>query len=92
MAGARLSQPAMEVVRLLAMCPDMPAEVLALLRGGRSSISTEQLLRRLESSNLVQVRRVAMPPLLGPRPLRLWSATVRGVDCVVASGLLKENH
>src|SRR5437762_2021959 len=83
-----MSRPAGEVVRFLTMCPDMPAEVLSVLRGGRNSVSTEQLLRRLALLNLVHMRRVALSPLLGSRRLALWSATATGVDCAVAASFL----
>jgi DNA-binding MarR family transcriptional regulator len=83
-----MSRPAGEVLRLLSMCPDMPAEVLSVLRGGRNSVSTEQLLRRLESANFVHKRLVALPPLLGSRRLALWSATAEGTGTAVEAGLL----
>src|SRR5689334_23237734 len=67
-----MSRPAGEVLRLLSMCPDMPVEVLSVQRRGRHSVSTEQLLRRVESSNFVHKRLVALPPLLGSRRLALW--------------------
>jgi DNA-binding MarR family transcriptional regulator len=84
MARTWLSARATEALRLLSVCPNMPADVLSVLRGVGPSAATEQLLRRLESVGLVQARRVALSPLLGSRRLKLWSLTARGAASVMA--------
>jgi hypothetical protein len=78
MARVRLSATARSVLQLLALCPDIPADVVAVLTGDRHHVSIQQLLRRLEEASLVRKRQVPISPILGFRRAALWSLTAAG--------------
>ena len=79
-------------LELLACCPRMPADVMAVLLGHRRAVSTMQLLARLRRAGLVQHQAFSLGPLLGSRPVRLWTLTAAGNAFLTRRGLASFEH
>ena len=71
----RLLPASREILRVLAISPWIPVDVLAALTGARSRVSVYQALARLAAAGLVQQRQVSLGLLAGNRPTALWAAT-----------------
>ena len=67
-----------EALQLLSCCPRLPTSVVNVLLGHRQAASTSQLLTRLRRGGMVRHETGRPGPLLGSRPLRLWSLTNTG--------------
>jgi hypothetical protein len=61
-------------------------DVLGVLLGHRQTVTTAQLLSRLRRASLIQYQEVTLGPLLGPRPVRLWTLTAAGRALVATRG------
>ena len=63
---------------LLACCPLVPVSVVGVLLGHRQAVTTAQLLARLRRAGLAHYQAFRLGPLLGSRPVRLWTLTAAG--------------
>lgn len=88
MTRARLSPAARAALGALACCPFAPVDVIAQLTCAGHAVSTRQLLARLRVAGLARDERVVLGPLLGSRPLALWSLTADGWALVRQEGLV----
>jgi hypothetical protein len=88
MTTSRLSSAARDALRILAWCPLAPVDVIARLTHAGHTVSTRQLLARLRNAGLAQDERVVLGPLLGSRPLALWSLTDDGWALLRQEGLV----
>src|SRR5690348_8507189 len=65
-------------LNLLARCPRMPADAMQVFLGHRHAVTTAQLLARLHKARLATYKVYRLGPLLGSRPVRLWTLTDSG--------------
>jgi hypothetical protein len=65
----------------------MPTDVVAILLGMRHARSAAQLLARLGDAGLVQHQMVRPGPLVGSRPVRLWTLAPAGSAILTTRGL-----
>jgi hypothetical protein len=79
----RIGPAGRAALELLERCPRMPTDVLGVMLRHRQSVTTAQLLARLSRAGLVQYKKVSLGPLLGSRPVRVWTLTAAG-DTVVS--------
>ncbi len=84
---ARIGPVGRAAVYLLACCPRMPTEVLGVLLGHRQAVTTAQLLARLQRAGLAAYQVSRLGPLLGSRPVRLWTLTGAGRAFVASRDL-----
>jgi len=56
----------------------MPTHVVGVLLGHRQAVTTAQLLARLRRAGLARDQASRLGPLLGSRPIHLWSLTSAG--------------
>src|SRR5690349_13175530 len=82
----RLLPASREILRVLAICPWIPVDVLAALTGARARVSVYQALARLASAGLVQQRQVSLGLLAGNRPTALWATTTPQQHALQATG------
>ncbi len=68
-------------MNMLALCPRIPADVLAQLMGAGHPVSTHQLLHRLRRAGFASAEKAKVPPIIGTRPVILWSLTSQGPQC-----------
>lgn len=87
MARSALSQPALDALRILAFCPEVPTDAFAQFVNSGHPVSTYQLLGRLRGQGLATSKKVVLGPLLGSRNCSLWSVTPRGRTAVLAERL-----
>lgn len=83
----RIGRSSRALLHLLARCPNMPTDVVAVLLGLRRPVSAAQLLARLQQMALVRTTSVAAGQLHGGRRLRVWSLTSRGMQLARALGV-----
>src|SRR5438105_1278076 len=83
----RIGPSGRAALELLACCPRMPANVVGVLLGHRRAVSTAQLLARLRRAGLVRHQAFRLGPLLGSRPVRLWTLTAAGDAFLTRRGL-----
>ena len=76
----RLLPAAREILRILAVCPWIPIDVLTAINGARSRVSVYQTLGRLSAAGLVQNRHVRPAVFGGTRPIAVWATTTAGID------------
>jgi Replication-relaxation len=67
------------MMRLLAWCPELPADVASQLTM-TALVSSQQLLIRLRTKRLVGIKRRALSTLSGSRKVGLWSLTDEGLQ------------
>src|SRR5712691_179013 len=84
--GRRIGPSGRAVLQLLACCPRMPTHVVGVLLGHRQAVTTAQLLARLRRAGLAQDQASRLGPLLGSRPVRLWTLTADGRAFVASRG------
>jgi len=75
-------------LHLLASCPRLPTSVAAVLLGHRQAVTTAQVLARLRHAGLARYQTSRLGPLLGSRPVRLWTLTAAGHALVASRGPL----
>ena len=73
-------------LHLLAHCPRMPTDVVAVVLGMRHARSAAQLLARLRSAGLAKYQLARLGPLLGSQPMRLWTVTPAGQTVLTEGG------
>jgi len=83
----RLGPSGRAALQLLACCPRIPTDVVAVLMGMHHTTSAAQLLLRLQTADLVHAEAVKPGPLLGIRSVRLWSLSAVGRTVVQARGI-----
>src|SRR5947209_6646968 len=83
----RIGPSGRAALHLLACCPRMPTDIVAVVLGMRYARSAAQLLARLRSARLAQYRVTRLGPLLGSRPVRLWTLTPAGQAVLTSRGL-----
>src|SRR5579859_184210 len=76
----RLLPAAKEILRVLAICPWIPIDVLTAMSGARSRVSVYQTLGRLSAAGLVQKRILRPAEFGGGRPISVWAKTTTGID------------
>ena len=76
--GAALRQRTIAALRVLDTCPLIPVDAFGPLVGLRRPGSSYQVLGRLRSAGLAEVRRVDLGYLLGHRRIGLWTTTEAG--------------
>ena len=76
----RLLPAAREILRILAVCPWIPIDVLTAINGARSRVSVYQTLGRLSAAGLVQNRHLRPAVFGGTRPIAVWATTTAGID------------
>jgi hypothetical protein len=76
----RLLPAAREILRVLAICPWIPIDVLTAISGAHSRVSVYQTLGRLSAAGLVQKRQVRPAVFGGTRPIAVWAMTAAGID------------
>ena len=64
----------------------MPTDVMTVLLGHRQAVTTAQLLARLRRAGLAHDQTARLGPLLGSRPVRLWTLTAAGRAFVASRG------
>src|ERR1700737_4826374 len=74
----RIGPSGRAALQLLACCPRMPTNVVGILLGHRHAVTTAQLLARLRRAGLAQDQSSRLGPLLGSRPVHLWTLTDGG--------------
>jgi Replication-relaxation len=74
-------------LHLLVCCPRMPTDVVAVMLRMRHARSAAQLLARLRGVGLAQYQIARLGPLLGSKPLRLWTLTPAGRAVLDGRGL-----
>jgi len=74
----RIGPSGRAVLQLLAGCARMPTNVVGVLLGHRHAVTTAQLLARLRRAGLAHYQVTRLGPLLGSRPVRLWTVTAAG--------------
>ena len=84
--GVHIGPAGRAALRLLWCCPRMPTGAVAVLLGHRQAATTAQLLARLRRAGMAQFETVRLGPVLGSRPLRLWSLTDTGRAFVAPVG------
>src|SRR5436305_1499860 len=84
--ATRIGPSGRVALQLLACCPRMPTNVVGVLLGHRQAVTTAQLLARLRRAGLVQDQASRLGPLLGSRPVRLWTLTAAGRAFVASRG------
>jgi hypothetical protein len=82
----RLGPSGRAALQLLACCPRIPTDVVAVLLGMRHTSSAIQLLTRLQNAGLVRTETARPGPLLGIRSVRLWSLTASGRTITLRQG------
>jgi hypothetical protein len=85
-ATTRIGPAGRSALQLLACCPRMPADVVGVLLGHRQAVTTAQLLARLRRAGLAQDQASRLGPLLGSRPVRLWTLTADGRAFLASRG------
>ena len=85
--SGRLGPSGRAALQLLACCPRIPTDVVAILLGMRHTSSAAQLLLRLQNADLVHAETAKPGPLLGIRSVRLWSLTAVGRTIALARGI-----
>ncbi len=85
--ATRIGPSGRAALQLLACCPRMPTHVVGVLLGHRQAVTTAQLLARLRRAGLAQDQASRLGPLLGSRPVRLWTLTADGRAFVASRGL-----
>src|SRR5438270_2396133 len=83
----RIGPSGRAALHLLACCPRMPTDVVAVVLGMRHARSAAQLLARLRRARLAQYRVTRLGPLLGSQPVRLWTLTPAGQAVLTGRGL-----
>src|SRR5712691_10354018 len=76
--GRRIGPSGRAVLQLLACCPRISTNVVGVLLGHRQAVTTAQLLARLRRAGLANYHVSRLGPLLGSRPVRLWTLTADG--------------
>ena len=84
----RLRESAFAALRLLEICPLMPADAFVPIVGLKSWTAGYQQLARLRRAGLVEVCRVDLSYLLGERRLGLWKTTEAGTRVLGIAGVL----
>ena len=84
--ATRIGPSGRAALQLLACCPRMPTHVVGVLLGHRQAVTTAQLLARLRRAGLAQDQASRLGPLLGSRPVRLWTLTAEGRAFVASRG------
>jgi hypothetical protein len=74
-------------LHLLACCPRMPTDVVAVLLGMRHARSAAQLLTRLRGLDLARYQIARLGPIVGSQPTRLWAVTPAGQAVLTGRGL-----
>ena len=82
----RIGPAGRAALEVLACCPRMPTDVLGVMLGHHHTVTTAQLLSRLRRASLIQYQEVTLGPLLGPRPVRLWTLAAEGRVLVATRG------
>jgi hypothetical protein len=90
-AETRIGPAGRAALHLLACCPRMPTDVMAVLLGHRQRVTTAQLLARLRLARLAGYEGVELGPLLGSGPARLWSLTKAGRALIAGRGTATPN-
>jgi len=85
--SGRLGPSGRAALQLLACCPRIPTDVVAVLLGMRHTSSAAQLLLRLQNADLVHAETAKPGPLLGIRSVRLWSLSAVGRTILLARGV-----
>src|SRR5437870_4657417 len=82
----RIGPAGRAALELLACCPRMPTDVMGTLLGHRQAVTTAQLLARLYRAGLARYQLSRLGPLLGSRPVRLWTLSAAGRALVATRG------
>jgi hypothetical protein len=86
-AQQRIGPSGSAALRLLACCPHIPTDVVAVLLRMRHARSAAQLLLRLKTARLAQYKTLRPGPFVGSSDVRLWMLTPAGRTIVAARGL-----
>ncbi|MDQ6669716.1 MAG: replication-relaxation family protein [Chloroflexota bacterium] len=84
--ATRIGPAGRAALQLLACCPRMPTNVVGVLLGHRHAVTTAQLLARRRRAGLANYQAFRLGPLLGSRPVRLWTLTADGRAFVASRG------
>ena len=84
--ATRIGPSGRAALQLLACCPRMPTNVVGVLLGHRQAVTTAQLLARLRRGGLAQDQASRLGPLLGSRPVHLWTLTADGRAFLASRG------
>ena len=82
----RIGPSGCAALQLLACCPRMPTDLVGVLLGHRQAVTTAQLLARLRRAGLANYQASRLGPLLGSRPVRLWTLTADGRAFLASRG------
>jgi hypothetical protein len=87
LATRRIGPSGRAALGLLACCPRVPTDVLRVLVGMQHARSVAQLMARLRAAGLAHYEMVRPGPVVGSRPVRLWTLTKAGKAMVAMRGL-----